>query len=122
MQYVNKHTGEVYNVRLVDLQNLCDGTLNSAFIGELRKLVNELTLDSKAGCITIKIKVDKDLTPGGDTILRVEASIATKYPSVGIRDDNTKNITEDGLIVERIPEGLFDNQQEESDHKSEVEE
>lgn len=109
MQYVNKSTGEVYNVQVVDLGNICDGSLNRVFVHELQKLTRELTLDSKPGCITLKVKVDKDLTPSGETILRVEASIATKYPSMSISDDTTKNITDDGQIVERIPTSLFDN-------------
>lgn len=121
MQYVNKKTGEVYDVQVVDLGNLCDGSLNRAFVQELKKLTRELTIDSKPGCITIKVKVDKDMPPSGETILRVEASIATKYLSTSIRDDNTKNITDDGQIVERIPEGLFDNQQEQGAEAKEEE-
>ena len=112
MQYINKSTGEVYNVQVVDLGNICDGSLNRVFVHELQKLTRELTLDSKPGCITLKVKVDKDLTPSGETILRIEASIATKYPSMSIFDDTTKNITDDGQIVERIPTSLFDNEPE----------
>ena len=97
-------------MRRVTLDNLCDGSLNSAFVRELGKLTSELTVDSKPGCITIKIKIDKDMTPNGEIILRVDAAIATKYPSVSISDDNTKSITDEGLVVERIPTSLFDNE------------
>lgn len=114
MDYINKRTGEKFSVEEVTLSNLCDGSLNAVFIRELEKLTAELTTDSKPGVITIKIKVDRDLDPTGDSILRVDTVIATKYPGINLKDD-AKKITPDGQIVQKVESGIFSSSLERSD-------
>lgn len=108
MDYIDKGTGEVFDVVTTNLANLCDGDLDFAFRAELKKLVDAMNVFDK-GAINISVRLEKTSTPGGDICIKVETQVSTKYPKIGLKDDNSKRIMSDGKVVQRSQHNMFDN-------------
>ena len=106
MEYINKKTGEIYQVEEIGLGNICDGDLDFVFKGEFKSLVEKLSHGDK-GVINIAIKVSKGCEANGDVSLFVEAQLGVKAPKLRIDDNNMLKIAETGSVVRRIDGGMF---------------
>lgn len=110
MEYVNKQTGEIYNVETVDLSNLCEGDLNFLFTCELSKLVAAMQLGDK-GSINITVKVQRQADAAGDDTIFIDAAINTKYPKISLDDTNVKKVTDKGKVVQKAEKhNLFEQE------------
>lgn len=106
MEYVNKITGEVYQVEEIGLGNICDGDLDFVFKSEFKQLVEKLAHGDK-GTIAISIKVQKGAEGNGDVSLAVETQLGVKCPKLRINDMNTLKVAENCRVVKRVDDGMF---------------
>ena len=106
MDFVDKKTGEVFEVEQTNLANICGGDVNRCFVSELKKLVKEMEPGDK-GAITIKIKLEAGYKDGIGEVCVMEAGLSTKYPSISIIDVQENMQTGEGEIVRRKEKNLF---------------
>lgn len=109
MDYVNKKTGEVFEVETTNLSNICNGDLDIMFKSELRSLVERMVPGDK-GAITIKINISMGVT---DDIPYVSASakLSAKYPGCEISSGTDMNIGQDGHLVQRKEKNMFEQEE-----------
>lgn len=104
--FVNKNTGEVFEVEDTNLANICDGDLDFIFKQELQKLTKEMTPCDK-GKISISIDVTCLEDNSGLICYKAEAGVKTTYPKVKALDTKVKYIKEDGKVAQRKDRNLF---------------
>ncbi|MBQ8691260.1 MAG: hypothetical protein IJ516_05500 [Phascolarctobacterium sp.] len=110
MEWVNKKTGEVYEVEHTDLANISEENVNRTFKVELAKLISQMQ-PKDTGAVTINVKVQCTYDVDGNTIYILETDLKTKYPKVVIDNGTPKHCMEDGTITQPKVKGLFANGQ-----------
>ncbi len=106
--FVNKNTGEVFEVEDTNLANICDGDLDFIFKQELQKLTKEMTPSDK-GKISISIDVTCFEDNSGLICYKAEAGVKTTYPKVKALDPKVKYLKDDGKVAQRKDRNLFKN-------------
>lgn len=106
MEFVDKKTGEIFEVEETNLMNICGGDVDRCFKRELSKLIAQMAPGDKGG-ITIKIKLEAGFKEGIGEVCVMEAGLSTKYPSISIVDVQENMQTEEGEIVRRKEKNLF---------------
>lgn len=106
MEFVDKKTGEIFEVEETNLMNICGGDVNSCFKQELRKLIAQMMPGDKGG-ITIKIKLEAGYKDGIGEVCIMEAGLSTKYPTISLTDVQDNMQTDKGEIVRRKEKNLF---------------
>lgn len=104
--FVNKNTGEVFEVEDTNLANICDGDLDFIFKQELQKLTKEMTPSDK-GKISISIDVTCFEDNSGLICYKAEAGVKTTYPKVKALDTKVKYLKEEGKVAQRKDRNLF---------------
>ena len=106
MEFVDKKTGEIFEVEETDLMNVCGGDVNRVFKHELKKLVSQMAPGDKGG-ITIKIKLEAGYKDGVGEVCVMEAGLVTKYPTISLTDVQENMQGDNGEIVRRKEKNLF---------------
>lgn len=104
--FVNKNTGEVFEVEETNLANICDGDLDFIFKQELQKLTKEMAHSDK-GKISISIEVSCFEDNTGLLCYAAEANVKTTYPKVKAKDTKVKYLKDDGKVAQRKDRNLF---------------
>lgn len=106
MEFVDKKTGEIFEVEETDLMNICGGDVNRMFKHELKELVARMAPGDKGG-ITIKIKLEAGYKDGVGEVCVMEAGLNTKYPTISLIDVQENMQWDNGEIVRRKEKNLF---------------
>ena len=107
MDFVDKKTGEVFEVEQTNLMNVCGGDVNRCFVSELKKLVKEMVPGDK-GAISIKVKLECGYKEGIGDVCVMEADLNTKYPKISLVDVTDNMQADGGEIVRRKERSLFE--------------
>lgn len=118
VQYVDKKTGEVLEVKELSLSTLMGGEVDEQFRRSLDDLARHLG-DGDSGKIKIELKatrVPANDYPGNAQIF-IEAALSVSYPKIKLNEVHKAQMNNEDKVVEVVDKGLFSGIEEHDDER-----